>query len=648
MPPRKKARVTKVKSTAVKATHEPNHDQDGVRQSGRALRGRRGSLKDLPEMPVDILNEIFSYLHPKDLLNLARTSKAFREFLLNKRNVHMWRIARKRDQDIPPIPPFLSEPAYAHLLFSAYCHACGKGPVHKVMWIWFKRYCQACLPKQRKNLRPDTLNRLRDKKTLETFGWKFTDILNVIDFREGRYYRVQSNIYHEPQLQQFLQEWNAAESAEARAKVYRRQKAAVVQRQAHAKVLERWWKRRQDDRSGELDEIRQQRWIDICNRLEQAGWGDEIRRLRGTSDGRAELSRVRILHQPVKLTDKAYETVLRELDSLLNQTRNAMQTERRLDTLTKNLKLLDQAIKAHYVQIPRKPRMLCRPRVGDFVFEPEVEALLTGPTADDLKVDDFAAIVPTLGSRWEEPIREELRNKVRSQVAGISSDIDPLELAVACFDCPRFGCYSLEQPMRYPGILFHGCLRECRHSYTPYALDVRTVTDKMRHPALQFTCSLVTDNLISDAKQLLTVLGMSPATTTCHELVQKDLKLRRKKCQCAPNGNDCGLYTFDVALMLSKKKRDFDQWRLATPEELQAISLLGVQSRLTPGNTGYRTSWHCALCLEWAGCHDEVTKHLRNEHQLHDVNQCVEDGTIFMSPCRTHADPPLPLPHLSG
>lgn len=66
--------------------------------------------------------KIFSHLEPSDLLHLTRVAKAFRTFLLNKNAGGIWRSARRNVDDLPDCPSFLSEPAYAHLMFSPYCH----------------------------------------------------------------------------------------------------------------------------------------------------------------------------------------------------------------------------------------------------------------------------------------------------------------------------------------------------------------------------------------------------------------------------------------------------------------------------------------------------------------------------------------------
>ncbi|KAJ3551943.1 hypothetical protein NM688_g4418 [Phlebia brevispora] len=79
----------------------------------RTVRVRRGCLKDLPTMSVDILTEVMSHLMPCDILHLSRTSKDFRQFLMARASEFIWRRARQNFVGLPPLPEDLSEPAVA-------------------------------------------------------------------------------------------------------------------------------------------------------------------------------------------------------------------------------------------------------------------------------------------------------------------------------------------------------------------------------------------------------------------------------------------------------------------------------------------------------------------------------------------------------
>ncbi|EMD37080.1 hypothetical protein CERSUDRAFT_51246 [Gelatoporia subvermispora B] len=88
----------------------------------RAIRGKRGGLKSMLDMPVDILSEICILLDPGDLLILARTTRPFRAFLMSRSSEWIWKSARKNVPYMPDLPSHMNEPTYANLLYSPYCH----------------------------------------------------------------------------------------------------------------------------------------------------------------------------------------------------------------------------------------------------------------------------------------------------------------------------------------------------------------------------------------------------------------------------------------------------------------------------------------------------------------------------------------------
>ncbi|KAG1760845.1 hypothetical protein EDD22DRAFT_53532 [Suillus occidentalis] len=83
---------------------------------------RRGRLDLMPTMNLDVLFHILSFLLPMDLLNLSRTSKDFRNLLLQRSSASAWRIARLQVDDLPDCPQDMSEPQYANLAFYPHCH----------------------------------------------------------------------------------------------------------------------------------------------------------------------------------------------------------------------------------------------------------------------------------------------------------------------------------------------------------------------------------------------------------------------------------------------------------------------------------------------------------------------------------------------
>lgn len=105
---------------------------------------RKGALQSLPKMPLDIIDEVsYSFVSSKvstpntivlyqvltrlgmsELLALSRTTKAFRELVMNIQAERFWKAAleNSKKEGVPACPEWLSLPAYANLLYSPHCH----------------------------------------------------------------------------------------------------------------------------------------------------------------------------------------------------------------------------------------------------------------------------------------------------------------------------------------------------------------------------------------------------------------------------------------------------------------------------------------------------------------------------------------------
>ncbi|KAG8913424.1 hypothetical protein FRC00_002425, partial [Tulasnella sp. 408] len=123
------------------ATKEESQSETSPkRKKARISRGSRGAggSKDrktsragdpFTPLPLDTVYEIFGFLTPLELLQLSRTNKALRSFLMSKRSSIAWKAARAAaTPPVPICPKDLSEPQLAVLLFTKDCTVCGKSP----------------------------------------------------------------------------------------------------------------------------------------------------------------------------------------------------------------------------------------------------------------------------------------------------------------------------------------------------------------------------------------------------------------------------------------------------------------------------------------------------------------------------------------
>ncbi|KAL1940747.1 hypothetical protein VTO73DRAFT_7788 [Trametes versicolor] len=413
------------------------------------LRGRRGSLAAMPRVPLDVIIEILGYLHPRDILSLAQTSKDFRALLLNRQHAFIWKAARKAlPGGLPDPHPYMSEPALTQLMFSSHCHNCGKGRVRKIIWRWFKKYCSKCLPLM-------ALDASAVRMRMNAIGlWRVpgSDFGAIFDYKrcdKPRYTTWQNefNSCHAPQVQRFEQDWHdAGDNLEALTKLYRDRKAHVEGEIKFAEQLENYAEEDRISRLVKVQQARKDALPDLRRRLKEAGWGVEAEYYPGFIPGDIFYGPGRHFYTPSgssKLTDKEWQKVYRYLAPRLIPLRS-----RRIDTLWETTyDKIYAAIVLHYTSRPLvHAGKSCytlehRPTTMDIAWMQECEELFidTGiPNESALRAHLNTVVaprVPQLVALWEERFKARLRELVLAVVspADVSKDIDPLDLAVAVF-----------------------------------------------------------------------------------------------------------------------------------------------------------------------------------------------------------------------
>ncbi|KAL5512696.1 hypothetical protein ACEPAG_2962 [Sanghuangporus baumii] len=99
-----------------------------------------GKLARVMDLSVEVFFEIANYLTPVDLLQLSRTSRSLREFILSKSSRAIW-VTCFAATGIPACPPDMSEPQYANLYFEKECHACSYPRVDRLTFHLRIRLC---------------------------------------------------------------------------------------------------------------------------------------------------------------------------------------------------------------------------------------------------------------------------------------------------------------------------------------------------------------------------------------------------------------------------------------------------------------------------------------------------------------------------
>ncbi|KAI0641988.1 hypothetical protein C8Q79DRAFT_918678 [Trametes meyenii] len=699
MPPKKKARTDNytpriTRSRARRALAGVAHPEDVpnnpeaplescAQGSGepaqKVVRIRRGSLQQLPEVAIEIQNMIFGDLEPRDLFNLSRTCKRFHAHFLSKNTEPLWKAVMQNAPDLPERPPWLSIPAYVHLLYSQFCHNCGAPNIRKIQFATFMRLCSTCVQKLTvwyKNAF-DTMLTARERKSWLFATFHFNDRFPRRSFFFKILTRPMISKNKNPTKNRVLKEhvmlfvkgFRAAKNPnkdrfhEAVVKVFQTIRKDHVARLPYANDIQDWMEEQDDERKLDLETARTQRFELIKARLWEDGWGKELDFI--GAKGIEAMSKLPVVRQSSKLTEGG-EKVLAALDKFLHDART-----RRLDVemkavLRPRMKDLEEAIIAHYLKIPRTPKMDCRPQAIDFAFLPECRALLELPASRVVTDEDFASIVPALAAQWEADRRDELVKYLRPHLGKIADDVDPLSLAIAVFEHE----YGDGQPslcmLYYPAVLSHdscgiGSLRKRDATLDElvaadvYTRGVMTLywTDgffndlkagKTRYQAPRVQVPFRADRLfqfkkagravtpVARMRKIVAALGLDPARATFDELQKHDGALRCDTCEKEdPKDAVMALMwcaAYDHATLVHPEGHP--KWRRASEKDMKKVR--AHLNHLPPLGNG--VSWTCALCTEFVGRPETIPEHLSEVHQVRDYKKAIRDGTIYISPGR--------------
>ncbi|KAJ8489489.1 hypothetical protein ONZ51_g2910 [Trametes cubensis] len=515
MPPRrKKAKVVASDATIEVATSSGANAETKARApTRRNLRGRRGSLKDMLNMPLDVLYEIFGRMHPRDLLNLARTSKDFRMLLMSRDSALFWKAAREQVPGLPECPAFLSEPQYANLLFSSFCNNCLKKNAQMFVWEFFVRVVREAF--DMRDLTADIQ---------ENTGIKESFYSTALMPRTKHSYSMVHYV-HTPEYEKLKTQWKALETAEEKISFAKTQVALVKARIEPAKTLASWKTNELQTRSSELDGLKQERLDSILAHLRKEGWAEDIKKMDYT-DG-LDLRSHKAVRKPQKLTDSAWESIRGEIVALMEEIREARLQRERDALWSTRLELMCQVVSAYDTSLGRRTAMSdTQAQFADLALMPPFRTLVDAPPDTSVTAQDFENLrdsIPTLRAEWLEARRAEILELIPQEVAQASKAELSLSLAFVGFECAM--C-SLEN-LRWPNVLAHSCLRPKYSNPDAYKQQVAKMSSMISMPAPWR--GKAGDLLFSErwkiTRSVISALGKDPDTTTYEEMMQHQARM---------------------------------------------------------------------------------------------------------------------------
>ncbi|PCH43514.1 hypothetical protein WOLCODRAFT_138386, partial [Wolfiporia cocos MD-104 SS10] len=510
MAPRKKQKI---------AEDAPQTDRNVAKPKAprtRAIRGRRGGLKSLPDMPLDILFEIFTCLGPKDLLYLTRTSKSLRQLLMTRETISVWKATRANIRELPECPSFLSEPAYANLAFSPHCHRCLKSNVRIVIWEFCARYCSEC--KLEMFCSWNVIERILDIEMSEALNIVRADIFQTHE-------RGHHEVLHRPEYERMKQTWESLPNEEAKAQFQKEQKERVQQIKQFSRLCRRWENSLAGERSAELEEHRRTRLRQIVSRLEEMGWGEELDRMK---DGRyAELARHTSVCVSRPLTERAWKKIRDDVVERMEELRERRIKKERRKTLATRLRLLSTALEEMLSDVRATAATQMEPFISDYAFMPEFRSIIESPDEREVTretLDALRDLLPSLVVSWQADLKSRFVDLVKSKITA-PEGVDVCNLAITCVECRA--CHML---LWFPGLLAHRCFRSIRMD--SYGMDPNPdayesiVASVMSDRRPQFTMLEVPDDTALDrSRNIVRLCKLDPATATTQDMDALDIRL---------------------------------------------------------------------------------------------------------------------------
>ncbi|KAI1795649.1 hypothetical protein LXA43DRAFT_730878 [Ganoderma leucocontextum] len=609
--------------------------------SRRHLRGRRGGLKDMPDMPLDILFEICRFLHPRDLLNLARTSKAFRALLMRRDSAIFWRQVRRQFEGLPDPPSYLSEPAYANLLFFPHCHNCLKPNIPNMVCMFSARFCRACL---------------RSLFTLSTaeadnLMWRMTNV-------EGKPFQMADLVYSEkiirkhkerifrPEIATMGVEWAALKDYQEREKYIHKRRVFVAECQEFSERLAGWKETYDATKSSDLNDLKEERLRAVKEILYDEGWGHIMDNRDWSPAVQKELTDLKTVNKASRLTEKGWKnmraSVIEVMERLQREfirdrltrvcaARRAwirMEDERLFHMYHARVAYLKGALETYRSQnTPRTAASDGEPGFAEFANMPSFRNLIVQDESNDVVLEALRSLladIPNLIAQWIHTNAQMFAHKALEALGdsfqGLAENpADLLDLAIVSFVCTRCGRALL----RWPGILAHNCLWAKRIPNAHTNKYEHAVVHNTQRPqdnpfwGREFT---VFDRHIHITRAVVSACGLDPNTATFDEVEGRGARF--------------------VSGVVSTGWQQIDDWQavrryfMSRPECAHAAATVNVaerfalvsedmavvareQERWTSSNSlsGPDKVFGCALCIGF-GQYPAILSHLRIKHHV--------------------------------
>ncbi|KAI0698460.1 hypothetical protein BC835DRAFT_653701 [Cytidiella melzeri] len=575
-------------------------------QTTRAVRASRvtrrlGKLRGMLDMPLDVILEICSHLHPKDLLNLARTTKDLRKFFMGRNSLTFWKAAQLNIPDLPPCPTDLTEPAYANLMFDAHCHNCGGNKCHHIYWRYRVRLCKRCRQGSTAKATAYVITELEELIAPREIG-------DVIPPFEDRSHTIYCQ-YYQPEIDRLLEAVKQMPPTELDSYLEAQEKLALLRKEDEID-LDDWIRSTKVSQNKELERLREARQSGIIAKLQEEGsWQEDISYM-VKSAGQLDYYRFQKLpevHKTQALTPKIWNKIREPIITFMQSVRENRLTEDHRERLTRRLHIMRELVE-RIVPRNHKSSLSCREIA---LYIPEVWRMLDR-TAAEFDTEEFQRVlqvsIPEYLEKRTQDTRKFFEDTIKKEL-GIDGSADPWKLAAtAWFNCDCLLAMPFEHvlhhmcgaicspPLRRPEGMSIDCFKSILNIFWNRVWDV----DRFRAT-------------FERMKLVIEACGMDVKTATVEDMDRPDIRL------ACSHSHFTTIMTWRTAVYGQR----CGGLELATPEQTFAAKTLEpVAEELHKKELQLKPTFRCTHCSTVSGVNRPALKtHLKDSHAIEDPKE---------------------------
>ncbi|KAI5823101.1 hypothetical protein K523DRAFT_317401 [Schizophyllum commune Tattone D] len=575
----------------------------------RNSRPRRcGKLSALPDMPMDILYEIFRSLHPADLLHLSRTTKAFRALLMSRMSSWLWKDSYAvYAHDLPPIPDDMTIPQFMSLVYDRICYFCNAPNVNTIVWAARAWTCKKCLGDKNTFLPCISLYGIFCREVGQPVHDRYSiSFLPSASIQVNRW-RTDA-LYPIHTVRQLAQDYTREakdQNWDGKIEWYREKAAQYKAKEKHAALCQKWLDARQTEREGELQQARDVRQTDIVRRMTDLGWGGEIEKL-----GMEKFGKYKHVRKAQKLTEKMWLQIKDELVKYMQEVKRKRLEEELREARMARYKLLVEVYRDYRLAQPLDAIL---PNVGDIAILDEVTRIIEDTPADqELTSAALRAVLDDIPQSFFDDWRQhcdtalvQVLNSARRKKRATKAD---LKLATTVFALKDGG--SLEFP--YPLVLLSSDVTEAGYWAVKEEQKGDVSTLCAHKPWSTDDLGISYSHI---AMEVVKLAGLDPLRATTEDMDRLDPWY----IQVGKVGKDVDRYAMNWRYVVTQGERDWkfellgdEQTALAREKHAKEKCVLYLEE----GAIGMCA--HCQLRFSDA-C--ELGKHIKDSHNITSITR---------------------------